>query len=160
MLVTNPHPIPLAVGALYALVQTAAAGTEGDRIGVGLGNPGKVAERRFIGVGLSAAMSGQVNDRQARPSLGYDNHVVDVDCTALAWSGDPDRLKWMTEAFDLVDVVRAALEYPANFGLGLEKAVRSARITATDFGWTDERQGQLKAQADFTVQITAYRPRR
>ncbi|WP_041760128.1 hypothetical protein [Pseudonocardia dioxanivorans] len=152
----------MAIGALHTIVRAAAteAQTEDDRIRVDLGNPGKFSERRAIGVGLSAVDAGPIDDRDIRKTLGYDVHAFDIACIALAWSGDEnDKLGWMTKAYDLVDVVRAALEDPANRGLGIPAVVQSARIAGSSFSWRTDGQA-AKAVVEFPVRINALRLRR
>lgn len=159
---TNLHPVPQALGALHTIVTAAAAeaGTEGDPIRVDLGDPGEFAEFRAIAVGLSATPAPILDDRDIRPTLGKDVHGFDIACLALAWTGDEsDRLGWMTRAYDLVDVVRAALEDPANRGLGIPALIASARITATSFAWWTDGNA-MRALVEFPVRVTAYRPRR
>ena len=159
---TNPHPIPLVVGALHTITTAAAAaaGTDDDPIRVDLGDPGEFQEWRAIGIGLSAQQAGPVDTRQIRTGLGYDHHDLDIACVALAWSGDDtDRIGWMNRAFDLVDLVREELESPANAGLGLDRVVQSARIATSAFSWVQDRQSK-KAEVGFVVRVSAYRPRR
>jgi len=162
---TTPHPVPQVVGKLFQLVQAevearrAAAPSNPDAlIRVDLGDPGRFEEFNAIGIGLATVPVGPVEDRGLRRTPGSDNHDVDVLCVALSWSGDDDRLTWMTKAFALVDIVRDVLQ--ANPGLDLDKVVETAWVDSTTFTWATEGLSAVKAVVEFTVRVRAYRSRR
>jgi hypothetical protein len=163
---TAPHPVPQVVGQLFQLVRAevetrrlANPSNPDTIIRVDLGDPGRFEEFHAIGVGLATVPVGPVEDRgPLRRTPGADNHDVDVLCVALSWTGDDDRLAWMTKAFGLVDIVRDVLA--ANPGLGLDKVVETAWVDSTTFSWATEGLTASKAVVEFMVRVRAYRSRR
>lgn len=127
-------------------------------IRVDIGDPGRFEEQHALGIGLAAIQVDPVDEQPLTRRIGSDNHDVDLMCVALSWSGDEDRVSWMTRAYALVDIVRDVLQ--ANPGLGLDRVVETAWVDRTNFGWQMEGNYARKAIVEFAVRIRAYRSRR